>query len=126
MLTRMLLFSPQPPHRPRSFKAALNVVGAEEQALAAAGTDGTVQAPKTASTRIRLRQTGPLAADRPHELLIPLPRRASRVWTDPRGSAEKIDEVFLKTCEVDLLLIWISVLALVYACLVKGPHGSVA
>jgi hypothetical protein len=65
-LTR-ISFSSRPPHRLRSFIAALNVVVAEEQALAAVWPNGAVRAFKAACTRIEARATVPLTTDRGSE-----------------------------------------------------------
>jgi hypothetical protein len=58
MLPRMLFSLAHPPHRPRHFKAVLNVVVAEERALAAVGPNGVVRAFKIACTRVEARPAG--------------------------------------------------------------------
>jgi hypothetical protein len=66
---RTLLFLSQPPHQPGFFKASLDVVVAEERALAAVGPNGVVRVLVTACTHLEGRPTGPLEEDRGSNLL---------------------------------------------------------
>ncbi len=82
----------------RLLKAALKVVVAAERTL-----DGPRDLRHETTAQIglyaHLCQDSRTSGNRPpHELLTPLPRHVPRAWMDPRGSAEEIDKVFLKTC----------------------------